>query len=58
VLLYLLYVIYFNLGQVQVESSPMEAPCAASVLSPMMESLLPRQQRRFSLSLLPLLYLA
>jgi hypothetical protein len=60
VLLYLLYVIHFDLGQVQVESSPVEVSCAASALSSAMKSLLPLQQGRFTpLSLLlPLISLA
>jgi hypothetical protein len=60
VLLYLLYIIYLDLGQVQVESSPVEASCATSALSPAMKSLLPLQQGRFTpLSLLlPLISLA
>jgi hypothetical protein len=40
-LLYGFYPLYFDLWQVQVESSPMEAPRASSALSPAMVSLAP-----------------
>jgi hypothetical protein len=43
-----LYVLYFDFGQVHVESSPVEAPYVASASSPMMRSLLLCQQGRYT----------
>jgi hypothetical protein len=51
VLFYLLYLLYFDLGQVQVKSSPMEDPYAASTSSPTMRSLLPCQSGKYAPSL-------